>query len=272
MINTIAANLVALKRKFKQTYVGKSRTPEVIPITPTAQFPIEIRHLDRLHEFARKNPIYYNNYEDTIGDIHCIVYEGDIDRYWLGSVDHKFSAAPFSPTWIMSGYVLSLLVQQFDFAEMIDVGSGDGRISFCAGLVGLRSFGIEIDCTLADLQTTLSELGGFEPHHSDAASFDYSTLNLSSPAFAIGGLAQMGGTNLTTRIVSGHYMWDDVGWVLAGTHSPKYPPDPLNEAGWGTMLIERGLDVLQMIHLPTAWTFHELDETPYILAAKRNPN
>jgi len=56
------------------------------------------------------------------------------------------------------------------------------------------------------------------------------------------------------------------GWVFAGTLSQKYAPDPKNEAGWGTLIEENNLKSLRTIFLPTAWTLHESDETPYIFA------
>ncbi|MDH5697241.1 MAG: hypothetical protein OEY54_01775, partial [Nitrosopumilus sp.] len=56
------------------------------------------------------------------------------------------------------------------------------------------------------------------------------------------------------------------GWVFAGTLSPKYAPDPKNEAGWGTLIEDNDLKPVQHISLPTAWTLHEPDETQYIFA------
>jgi len=54
------------------------------------------------------------------------------------------------------------------------------------------------------------------------------------------------------------------GWVFVGTNSQKYPPDPKNMAGWGTLIEKNNLKSIQTISLPTVWTFHESDETPYI--------
>ena len=56
----------------------------------------------------------------------------------------------------------------------------------------------------------------------------------------------------------------NIGWVFAGTLSKKYPPDPKNEAGWGTLIEKNNLKSIQTISLPTVWTFHEPDETPYV--------
>ena len=61
-----------------------------------------------------------------IGLVDCIVYEGDINKYWLNSIQHGSSKAPFSPTWIMSGYIGVMFAKQLGYSEIIDIGSGDG--------------------------------------------------------------------------------------------------------------------------------------------------
>jgi hypothetical protein len=87
------------------------------------------------------------------------------------------------------------------------------------------------------------------------------------PAFFIGGLAQMGGNELTSGVLEKIHLISDLkntGWVFAGTNSQKYPTDPKNKAGWGTLIEKNNLNIIQSISLPTAWTFHESNETPYI--------
>ena len=75
MIENIAKNLVQLKQEFRRVYSGDSHIQEVIPLSESDQFPISQNNLDSLHMFERKNPIYYNSYEQKINDIECIVYE-----------------------------------------------------------------------------------------------------------------------------------------------------------------------------------------------------
>lgn len=269
IIPELAANLVNLKKEFQRTYEGKSHIQEAIPTAESESFPIREQDLKQLHEFARENPIYYNSYEKTISKTDCIVYEGDINRYWLSSISHHFSHAPFSPTWIMSAYVLSLLCSKLGFREVVDVGSGDGRIAFCAKLAGIESLSIEIDSALVELQKLLSGVMDFRPNCSDATSFDYLSLGLRLPVFVIGGIAQMGGANLAAGIlgkVNSGPEYGKKGWVFTGTYSKKYPPDPRNEAGWGTLIEKNNLRVLQTVILPTIWTFHEPNETPYVFA------
>jgi hypothetical protein len=265
MIEELAKNLVNLKQEFTKVYVGTSHIQEVIPIHKSEMFPIDENHLQLLHRFAKNNPIYYNFYEQKILDIPCIVYEGDINKYWLNSIQYGSSHAPFSPTWIMSAYVNVLLAKNLGFLEIIDIGSGDGRIAYCAKILNLESYSIEIDEMLVNLQKPLSNILNFHPYCSDAVQFDYSLLNLQKPAFFIGGLAQMGGIELATGVLEKvSLILKNVGWVFAGTYSLKYNSDPKNNAGWGTFMDKYNLKHIQSILLPTVWAFHESDETPYI--------
>ena len=198
MIEELSKNLIILKKEFASSYDGKSQIQEIIPALTSESFPIDQQDLELLHQFATKNPIYYNSYEETIGDTLCVVYEGDINKYWLNSIQHGSSRAPFSPTWIMSAYVGVLFAKELGCTEIIDIGSGDGRIAFCAKVLDLESYSIEIDDMLVELQNLLTTTLDFHPFCSDATTFDYSSLNLTSPIFFIGGLAQMGGTELAS--------------------------------------------------------------------------
>ena len=270
MISDIAKNLVKLKKEFVKVYDGNSQIQEFIPKSKSELFPIEEPHLDLLHEFATTNPIYYNSFEKKIGSVDCIVYEGDINKYWLNSIQHGSSKAPFSPTWIMSGYIGAMFAKELGYSEVIDIGSGDGRIAYCAKVLGMESYSLEIDDLLVELQHLLISTLNFHPHCTDAVAFDYSSLNLSRPIFFIGGLAQMGGTFLATgvleKINSISNLKQNSGWVFAGTLSQKYATDPKNEAGWGTLIEKNTLKSIQNISLPAAWTFHESDDVQYIFA------
>ena len=98
MIEKLAENLVNLKKEFVSNYDGTSQMQELIPTSNSESFPIDQSKLDLLHEYAIKNPIYYNSFEKIIGGISCIVYEGDINKYWLNSIGHESSTQPFAPT------------------------------------------------------------------------------------------------------------------------------------------------------------------------------
>ncbi len=270
MIKELAKKLVELKKEFVQIYDGNSQMQEIIPKSKSELFPIEQSHLELLHKFVAKNPIYYNSFEKQINSIDCVVYEGDINKYWLNSIQHGSSKAPFSPTWILSAYIGSLFAKELRYSEIIDIGSGDGRIAFCAKILDMTSYSIELDDMLVALQNTLTSILDFHPICSDAVSFDYSSLNLACPIFFIGGLAQMGGVSLATGVLnkvnSISTLKKKIGWAFPGTLSKKYTLDPKNEAGWGTLIEGNHLKFVQSVSLPTAWTFHDSDDTPYIFA------
>ncbi len=268
MIENLAENLADLKKEFVSVYDGDSQIQEIIPVSKSELFPIPPEDLELLHRFATENPMYYNSYEKVIGRTACTVYEGDINKYWLNSIQHGSSHAPFSPTWIMSAYVGSLLAEDLGYDELIDIGSGDGRIAFCGKILGMDSYSMEIDDLLVDLQKSMCSLLDFNPLCSDASAFDYGSLNLKRPIFFIGGLAQMGGVSLASGVLEKisliSDLWNNSGWVFAGTYSQKYAADPKDEAGWGTLIEKNNLRTVKTISLPTAWTFHESDDTPYI--------
>ena len=270
MIEKLTENLVNLKKEFVSDYAGTSQIQELIPISTSESFPIDQSQLNLLHEFATKNPIYYNSFEKIIDDVSCIVYEGDINKYWLNSIQHDSSHAPFSPTWIMSGYILSLFAKENDYSQIIDIGSGDGRIAYAGKILGMESYSIELDNMLVDLQKSLTINVNFNPNCFDAIQFDYSSLNLTKPLFFIGGLAQMGGLELATGVLNkikfNSHLCNNSGWSFAGTLSKKYPADPKNNAGWGSFIENNSLQVIENISLPTAWSFHETDETQYVFA------
>ena len=130
----------------------------------------------------------------------------------------------------MSGYILSLFAKENGYSQIIDIGSGDGRIAYAGKILGMDSYSIELDNMLVDLQKSLMTNVNFNPNCFDAIQFDYSSLNLTKPLFFIGGLAQMGGLELATgvlnKIKSDSHLWNNSGWSFAGTLSKKYSVDP----------------------------------------------
>ena len=183
MIKEIAENLVRIKKEFVRVYSGTSQIQEVIPLSRSDTFPIDEKHLELLHLFATKNPIYYNSYEQTIDKIPFIVYEGDINEYWINSIQHESSHAPFSPTWILSAYIVCLFSKNLGYSQILDIGSGDGRIAYCGKILGLDSYSIELDDVLVDLQKLLSDSTriDFGPNCANAVLFDYNSLKLNYP-------------------------------------------------------------------------------------------
>ena len=180
MINEIVDNLVRIKQNFAKNYDGNAHIQEVIPLNSSKEFPIEEQNLKQLHTFAQKNPIYLNSFEKNILDIPCMVYEGDINDYWLNSIKHGSSCQPFYPTWIMSAYVMSLVAKKLGYLELVDIGSGDGRIAYCGKILDFNSHSIEIDDVLVNLQNTICSQTNqnFNPKCEDALEFEYSKLEV----------------------------------------------------------------------------------------------
>lgn len=267
MIRAAAGRLSAIASELASED-GGGHAREAIPVSRSAEFPLPRRHLELLHEFASGNPIYYESRRRAVAGTECVVYEGDTNRYWLSSIRHGPSRAPFSPTWMMSAYVLAAEAARMGYPEAVDVGSGDGRIAFCSRMLNCESYSIEIDGMLADLQRPLATILDFGPRCADAAEFDYAGLGLSRPAFFIGGLAQMGGVALASAIMdrAAALGLSRSCWVLAGTSAAKYAPDPEGAFGWGGLIARRGLREAGTLRLPTAWSMREPEDTPYVFA------
>ncbi len=270
MFDEIVKNLILVKQDFAKNYTGSAHIQEVIPVSVSKQFPIDTHHLEMLHDFAQKNPIYFNSFEQKIAGISCTVYEGDINEYWLNSIKHGSSCQPFYPTWIMSASVMASIAKKLGYKELVDIGSGDGRIAFCGKILGLVSYSIEIDDVLVELQETISKSTNqnFNPKCEDALEFDYSQLQLIHPLFFIGGLAQMGGdilaTNIIEKINAISNLSHNTGLVFAGTYSKKQLSSNLTNGGWGSIIEKYNLNVVDTVSLPTIWTFDQTIETPYI--------
>ena len=270
MLEEFVKNLVSIKQEFAKKYAGNAHIQEVIPSRISEKFDIEKNHLKSLHDFALKNPIYYHSYQEDIKGIPCTVYEGDINDYWLNSIKHGSSCQPFYPTWIMSSYVMAFNAKKLGYSELVDIGSGDGRIAYCGDVLDMNSHSIEIDDVLVDLQNKISASTNrnFDPKCNDALEFDYSTLDLKNPVFFIGGLAQMGGDVLATSIIdkinSISNLRDNTGIVFAGTNTKRQLSGNLGNGGWSTLIEKHDLEVLDTLSLPTVWTFDQKEETPYV--------
>jgi len=270
MLDEFVQNLIKIKQDFAKNYSGSAHIQEVIPSHVSKEFPMDESHLKQLHEFAEKNPIYLNSFEQNILGIPCVVYEGDINDYWLNSIKHGSSCQPFYPTWIMSAYVMTSIAKKFGFSELVDIGSGDGRIAFCGNILEFTSHSIEIDDVLVELQNTIcgKTNQNFNPKCEDALEFNYSELNLQKPVFFIGGLPQMGGDILATSIIqkinSIVNLKTNTGLVFAGTNTKRQLSGNLSDGGWSALIEEHCLDVIDTVSLPTVWTFDQLVETPYI--------
>ena len=269
MNETLANEIVEIKKEFVRKYEGNSHLYEVIPSDSSGILTINPTDLEALHNFAKNNPIYSNSFEMKVRDTNCIVYEGDINNYWLDSIKHDTSYAPFYPTWILSAYALAQNAKEIGISEVVDIGSGDGRIAYCAQAIGIKSYGIEIDENLVTLQKDISLKTGvnFRSQVGDATQFDYSALELSKPAFFIGGLPEIGeilANSVIGNVMSIPNLKKSSIFVLTGTNSVRATSRDHSKWGWGLTINNFNLNVSKTVTLPTRWTMDQPMDTPYV--------
>jgi hypothetical protein len=269
MDDSIPRAIVGLKNELMHVYKGHSLLREVIPLSRSKFLPIDDDMLKPLHRFASANPIYFRSSDLEILSIACRIYEGDINNYWLGSKKHDTSYQPFYPTWMLSAYALALGAQSLGFEELVDVGSGDGRIAYCAGLLGMESYGIEIDEDLVQLQKSISSATGirYSAIRADATRFDYSTLKLTRPMFFISGLPEIGemlANSVIGQVMSLTEVKRQAGFNFMGSHVMKSLSRDQTGWGWGNVISSFGLELAGIVTLPTLWTADQVVDTAYV--------
>ena len=158
-MENLAEKICNLKYHFLDTYKGNSHTTEVLPKS-SSQFFFKDEHLSLLHEFLENNPIYSNQINQKLSEMECTIFEGDLNNYWIDSLKHDSSYAPFYPTWVLSAFCLAVETQKLGYEQIIDIGSGDGRIAYCGKILGLDSISIEIDENLISMQNKISDKTG----------------------------------------------------------------------------------------------------------------
>ncbi|WP_415283779.1 hypothetical protein [Candidatus Nitrososphaera sp. FF02] len=270
-MDALAGAITAFQADFMKKSKGMSPTREAVPLASTDFMPLDSSALGLLHEFAKSNPIYFQWHDAEFSGVPCRVYEGDINEYWLGSIKHDSGYQPFYPTWILSAYALALASKKLGFEQVVDIGSGDGRIAYCARVAGLGAHGIEIDENLVMLQDAVAKATGvdFGARCADATRFDYSTLGLTRPVFFISGLPEMGemlAHSAISRILKAPELKDRAGFAFMGTHVQRKYARDFSSWGWGKVMGEYGLKVEQVVTLPTHWTADQAQGTPYIFA------
>ena len=260
--------ITTLKSEFMKNNKTSSHIYEIIPAL-TESFFINEHDLDMLHKFAESNSIYTNSYEINILDTLCKVYQGDVNNYWLDSIKHDTSYAPFYPVWILSAYALALESKNLGVQQVIDIGSGDGRIAYCAKIAGLKSHAIEIDENLVRLENQISTSTkvDFKPMMADATQFDYTSLELSRPIFFISSLPEVGemlANNVIPRIRTIPNLKEDSIFVFTGSHMMRKESRDKSMWGWGKLLDSYNLEVIKTVTLPTYWTLDQQIDTPFI--------
>ena len=268
MNQTLSKAITTLKTEFMKKNEGTSHIHEIIP-SFAESLSIGEHDLHMLHKFAESNSIYTNSYEMNILNTACKVYQGDVNNYWLDSIKHDTSYAPFYPIWILSAYALALESKNLGVEQIIDIGSGDGRIAYCAKIVGLKSYAIEIDENLVRLENEIltSTNVDFKPMVADATQFDYTLLELSRPIFFISGLPEVGemlANNVIPRIMSIPNLKNGPIFVFTGSHIMRKESRDKSMWGWGKLLDNYNLEIIKTITLPTYWTLEQPIDTPFI--------
>ena len=253
---------------------SSSHIHEIIPVL-SEPFSINNDHLNMLHKFAENNSIYTNSYEMNILNTPCKVYQGDVNNYWLNSIKHDTSYAPFYPVWILSAYTLALESKNLGAEQIIDIGSGDGRIAYSAKIIGLKSYAIEIDENLVKLENEIltNTKIDFKPMVGDATKFDYTFLELSCPIFFISGLPEVGemlANGVIPRIQEIQSLQKKPIFVFTGSHVMRKESRDKSMWGWGKLFDDYNLDVIKTITLPTYWTIDQPIDTPFIFTRATN--
>ena len=127
-METFFDNICKLKHEFVKSYKGNSHTTEILPNSPSNSFVVEKNHLVLLHKFLENNPIYSNQISERLCDVNCTIFEGDLNNYWIDSIKHDTSYAPFYPTWMLSAWGLVCEAQTLGFEQIIDIGCGGGHL------------------------------------------------------------------------------------------------------------------------------------------------
>ena len=271
-MENISTNVCRLKHEFVKAYEGNSHTTEILPNYYSNVIPIDDDYLSFLHTFLSNNPIYSNQISKNVMSVDCTIFEGDLNNYWIDSIKHDASYAPFYPTWMLSAFCLALEAQNLGFTQIVDIGSGDGRIAYCGKVLGMNTVSIEIDSNLVSLQDEISKKTNiqFNPICHDATTYDFETLYDKKLIFVIGGVPEIGEV-LAESVISNVLKLSSLknsAFVLAGSHSHrKFSRDPSN-FGWGTSIKKFDLKVISSISLPTYWTMDQEFETPYIFTKK----
>ncbi|HEX2557393.1 MAG TPA: hypothetical protein VHK86_03650, partial [Nitrososphaera sp.] len=168
-----------------------------------------------------------------------------------------------------SAFALVLAAKSLGYRELVDVGSGDGRIAYCAKLLNMESYGIEIDPDLVQLQHVISTVTGvkYGTIRSDATRFDYRTLKLSRPMFFISGLPEMGemlANSVIEQVSSIENLKRQAGFNFMGSHVMKSFSRDHTGWGWGNIIASFDLELAGTFTLPTHWTTDEVVDTAYV--------
>ena len=260
--------LVKLKNEYLNEFYSHNHIREFIPVANNQNL-FDKGLLEKLHTFFRYNNIYYKQQGLTLSNIPCISYEGDVNQFWESSKKYETIYQPFLPTWGLSALVMILVAKDLGFENVIDIGSGDGRLIFCGSILGLNSMGVEIDEDLCDLQNKISTSSNvkYKVINGDSNSIDYSQFKLENTIIFISALPDSGeilSYGILNHLKKNKARLHNVGITLIGSRAySRYSRDN-SMWGWGKFIDDSGLKILKCISLPTSWTLDEKKETPYL--------
>ena len=267
-LNYLAQNLIRLKNEYLDKVHSYNHIREFIP-DPNHQSLFDKSHLEKLQTFFKFNKIYYKEQSIVLANIPCISYEGDINQFWLSSKKYDTNYQPFLPTWGLSALVMVLVAKDLGFENIIDIGSGDGRLLFCGSIIGLNSVGVEIDKDLCDLQNEISSFSNvkFQVINGDSNSIDYSQLELENTMIFVSALPESGemiSYGITNQFEKYRDKINNVGITLMGSHTYRRYSRDRSRWGWGKFIDDCGLKIVECLSLPSSWTLDEKKETPYL--------
>lgn len=266
--NYLVQELLKLKNEYLEKIHSYNHIREFLP-DPGNQGLFDKSHLEKLHTFFKLNKIYYKEESLVLGNIPCISYEGDINQFWLSSKKYDTNYQPFLPTWVLSALVMVQMAKDLGFENIIDIGSGDGRLLYCGSIIGLNSIGVEIDKDLCDLQTKISDDSNvrFRVINGDSNSIDYSQLALEDTMIFVSALPESGemiSYGITNQFKKYMDKLQNVGITLMGSHTYRRYSRDKSMWGWGKFIDDCELKLVECLSLPTSWTLDEKKETPYL--------
>jgi hypothetical protein len=267
-LDYLAQHLVELKNEYLSELHSHNHIREFIPVA-NHQNLFDKGLLEKLHTFFKYNKIYYKQQGLTLSNIPCISYEGDVNQFWVSSKKYETIYQPFLPTWGLSALVMILVAKDLGFENIIDIGSGDGRLIFCGSILGLNSIGVEIDKDLCDLQNKISNSSNvkYEVINGDSNSIDYSQFKLENTIIFISALPDSGeilSYGILNHLKKYKAKLHNVGITLMGSHAYRRNSRDKSKWGWGKFIDDSGLKILKCISLPSSWTLDEKKETPYV--------
>jgi hypothetical protein len=266
--NYLAQYLIRLKNEYLDKVHSYNHIREFIP-DPNHQSLFDNSHLEKLQTFFKFNKIYYKEQSISLANIPCMSYEGDINQFWLSSKKYDTNYQPFLPTWGLSALVMVLVAKDLGFENIIDIGSGDGRLLFCGSILGLNSVGVEIDKDLCYLQNEISSYSNvkFQVINGDSNSIDYSQLELQNTMIFISALPESGemiSYGLSNQFEKYRDKLQNLGITLMGSHTHRRYSRDRSIWGWGKFVHDCGLKIVECLSLPSSWTLDEKKETPYL--------